>query len=220
MRADRGERRRGHLAEARVYLVASVGARDDGILTAVERALAGGAVDLVQLRDTSGDEARLRERALRLRPACARHGALLVLNDRPDLAAALDLDGAHVGQEDLPVVQARALLGPRRLLGLSTHDPEEITAARALPVDYVGLGPCFATGSKRLERAPGGAGLVARCLPAAGELPVFPIGGITPENVAGLAARGATRAAVGAGILADPDPAAATRRLREALCVD
>ena len=174
-------------------------------------------MDLLQLRDVSGDEPRLRARARLLRDLCAAHDVLLLLNDRPDIAAALDLDGAHVGRDDVPPETARAWLGPDRLLGLSTHDPEELAAAHEAPVDHVGLGPCFPTRSKALDYVPGGGALVARCLPAAGGLPVFPIGGITPANVAELAAAGATRAAVGAGILAAADPASAARAVREAL---
>lgn len=212
-----GAARRAHLETACVYLIVTLDAQRRDELAPTEAALASGAVDLVQLRDVSGDEARLRARAAALKVLCADHGVALILNDRPDIAAALDLDGAHVGRDDVPAATARAWLGPDRLLGLSTHDPAELEAARHEPVDHVGLGPCFPTGSKALAYEPGGAGLVARCLPVAGDLPVFPIGGITPDNVGSLAAAGATRAAVGAGILAAADPAAAARALREAL---
>lgn len=209
--------RHERLASARVYLIVTLDAPAADELIPVERALASGAIDLVQLRDVAGDDARTRERARRLRDLCAAHDALLILNDHPELAAALDLDGAHVGADDVPPETARAWLGPDRLLGLSTHDPAEVAAAHDAPVDHIGLGPCFPTRSKDLAYTPGGGALVARCLPAAGDLPVFPIGGITPANVATLAAAGATRAAVGAGILAAPDPADAARALREAL---
>ena len=215
--ASSGERRRARLEAACVYLIVTVGREAEGVLAAAYAALASGAVDLVQLRDVSGDPDRLRERAVQLRSACATHDALFLLNDHPELAAALDADGAHVGQGDMPSATARAWLGSERLLGLSTHDPEEIERAHQAPVDYLGLGPCFATGSKVLERAPGGAALFARCAPAAGALPLFPIGGITPQNVHALVAAGATRAAVGSGILAAEDPAAAARGLRDAL---
>lgn len=212
-----GLQRRDRLATARVYLIVTLDAPDAGELDALSRALASGAVDLVQLRDVSGDEPRMRARAERMRALCREHDALLILNDRPDVAAAMDLDGAHVGLDDVPAATARAWLGPDRLLGLSTHDPEEVAAARSQPVDHIGLGPCFPTQSKDLTYTPGGADLVARCVPAAGDLPVFPIGGITPENVHALAAAGATRAAVGAGILAAADPADAARAVQKAL---
>ncbi len=215
-----GEERRRHLAAARLYLILTLGAPREGELDAAEAALTSGAIDLVQLRDVSGDEAAMRARARSLRPLCHQHGALLLLNDHPEAAAALDLDGAHVGAHDAPPATARAWLGPDRLLGFSTHDPDEVAAAQALPVDHLGLGPCFATQSKDLAYPPGGGALVARCLPAAGDLPLFPIGGITPDNVGSLVAAGARRAAVGAGILAATDPAEAARRLRGVLLTE
>jgi len=215
--AQVGDERRARLAAARVYLILTV--RDDGPSwhAPLLAALQSGAVDVVQLRDVRGDEDALRADAASLQMRCEAFDVLFVLNDRPDLAAELDLDGAHVGQEDTPVTEARLLLGPERLLGLSTHDVGEVAAARRAPVDYVGLGPCHPTGTKQLSRTPGGAGLVAACAAAAGDLPVFPIGGITPANVAALVAAGARRAAVGTGILAAADPATAARALREAL---
>jgi thiamine-phosphate pyrophosphorylase len=163
------------------------------------------------------DERKTYFQAGSLQMLCHAFGVLFLLNDRPDLAAELDLDGAHVGQDDMPVAEARLLLGADRILGLSTHDAGEVEAARRADVDYVGLGPCFATDTKTLVRAPRGADLVAECRAAAGDLPVFPIGGITPDNVTALVAAGAARAAVGAGILAADDPAAAARTLRERL---
>jgi len=215
-----GEERRRRLAAARIYLIVTLGAPHADEFTAVAAALGSGAVDLVQLRDVSGDSALVRTRARALRALCRAHAALLLLNDHPEAAAALDLDGAHVGTGDAPPATARAWLGSERLLGLSTHDADEVSAARRLPVDYVGLGPCFPTASKQLAYEPGGQALVARCLPAAEGLPVFPIGGITPENVAHLIDGGARCAAVGAGILAAPDPAEAARRLRTALLTE
>ena len=212
-----GTKRRDRLAAARLYLIVTLDASDAAELAPLTSALTSGAVDLVQLRDVSGDEKRMRARAERMRALCQEHDALLILNDRPDVAAAMDLDGAHVGLDDVPAATARAWLGPDRLLGLSTHDPEEVAAARSQPVDHIGLGPCFPTQSKDLAYTPGGTELVARCVPVAGDLPVFPIGGITPGNAHVLAAAGATRAAVGAGILAAPDPADAACAVRKAL---
>jgi thiamine-phosphate pyrophosphorylase len=203
------------LRATRVYVILTLGPEGDDAKwrPAAERALATGCVGMLQLRDVGGDEDRLAARARDLAPRCAEHGALFLVNDRPDLAAALDADGAHVGQEDVPAAQARALVGPNRLLGLSTHGPEEMEAARALRVDYAGLGPCFPTVTKALVREPRGPALVASCLAAAGDLPFFPIGGITPANAASLVAAGARRVAVGAGVLAAADPAAAVRAL-------
>ena len=209
--------RRARLQSARLYLILTIGAEAPNWRPPLEAALATRRIGMVQLRDTSGDEARVRRRVDFLKAPCAAHGVLLLLNDNPALAAELDLDGAHVGQEDLAPAAARALLGPRRLLGLSTHDTEEIAAARTAPGGFLGLGPCFATDSKALDRRPKGADLVARCAGAAGDRPVFPIGGITPANAPPLVAAGALRLAVGAGILGAPDPSEAARRLADAL---
>ena len=209
--------RRERLAKARLYLILTVRVGDGAWPSALRQALASGCVDLVQLRAKGADEKALRGHLARLKPLCRSAGCLLLLNDHAALAAELDLDGAHVGQADMAVDEARALLGPDRLLGLSTHDEPEIEAAQTLPVDYLGLGPCFATQSKELERAPQGPELVARCAPLAADRPLFPIGGITPANAASLAAVGARRLAVGAGILAAADPAGAARHLAACL---
>jgi thiamine-phosphate pyrophosphorylase len=201
--------RRERLKKARVYLILTLDSEDVLPEEALRAALESGAVQVLQLRDTSREEARIQSHVQRLRPLCARHGVLFLLNDHPALAAELDLDGSHVGQDDLPPPAARAALGPARLLGLSTHDAGEIAAARLQPIDYVGLGPCFATASKRLERAPGGAALVASALAAAEGLPVFPIGGIDSTNLGLLVSAGARSAAIGSGILDAADPAEA-----------
>jgi len=211
--------RRERLRATRLYLIVTLGPSADQWLAPVSAALASGCIGMVQLRAVGSSESGIRGQVGRLRPLCTAYGALLLLNDLPRLAAELDLDGAHVGQGDLAPAAARALLGPERLLGLSTHDETEIEAARAAPLDYLGLGPCFPTASKALALPPGGAALVARCHAAAADRPLFPIGGISPSNAALLAGAGAHRLAVGAGILAAKDPAAAARHLDEALPV-
>ena len=209
--------RRERLAATELYLILTLPAGGALPLPVVDTLLATGGIGMLQLRAPDADEASLRRHVADLRPRCAAAGTLLLLNDAVALAAELDLDGAHVGQSDLEPSAARALLGPARLLGLSTHDEKEIEAARRAPVDYLGLGPCFATDSKALTRAPGGPALVARCLPLAGRRPVFPIGGIGPATIGRLAAAGADRVALGAGLLAAPDPAAAVSACRAAL---
>lgn len=208
-----GAERRARLRRARLCLVAGPETGGPGWWDAAERALATGLVDVLQLRVKAADDAAIAALTERALPCARRHGALLILNDHVALSAALGTDGAHVGEQDLPARVARLLLGPERLLGLSTHDEREVAAARSLPVDYVGLGPCFATGSKALERPPGGAALLRRVLPAAGPLPLFPIGGIDRAGAAALVAAGTLRLAVGSSVLRAPDPAAALRGL-------
>lgn len=137
----------------------------------------------------------------------------VLVNDRVDVAGALagrGCAGVHVGDGDLPASEARALLGGEAVIGLSTHGPRDVAAAAELPVDYLGFGPVHATATKGYGR---GLGAEAAWVAQAGTgLPLFPIGGIAPENAAELAPVG--RAAVSAAVLGAPDPAAAARALR------
>ncbi|MHC5011553.1 MAG: thiamine phosphate synthase [Planctomycetota bacterium] len=209
--------RHARLLATRIYLIVTPRALGPAWEDALEAALATDLVGMVQLREKDADDGAFVDLATRLRRHCDRHGALLILNDRVHLVDTTGADGAHVGEEDLPPEAARAQLGEHGLLGLSTHDAPEVAGARKRGADHVGLGPCFPTATKALARIPRGGLLVARCLPVAGELPVFPIGGIAPENVQDIVAAGASRVAVGAGVLAAADPAAAVRALDRAL---
>lgn len=208
--------RRERLARARLYVIATPAALGDDWERRVAAALASGAVDLLQLRAKAWQDERIVEVATRLQAMCRRNGALFVLNDRIDLAATIDADGVHVGEDDAPVVEARRVLGAHRLVGCSTHDAVELGAVQG--ADYAGLGPCFPTASKSLARTPGGAALVRAALPhAPAGLPVFPIGGIDEGNLPALIQAGATRAALGAGVLSQPDPGRAATRIRALL---
>jgi thiamine-phosphate pyrophosphorylase len=207
---------RERLEAARILLVVTEAACRGPWDRAVARALASGAVGIVQLREKSVDDPEFLLRARRLAALARPVGALVTLNDRAHLVREAGADGVHLGEDDLPPEQARDLLGPLPLIGLSTHDAAEAAAARGRGADYVGLGPCYATGTKRLSRPPGGPDLVRTCAGAT-TLPLFPIGGITPANVGDLARAGARRVAVGAGILSADDPERAARLLRAAL---
>lgn len=210
-----GPGRREALAAARVYLIWTPTSAAGDPFEAAARALSGGRVGMVQLRVKDADDGALRDAGRRLQELCRQHGALFVVNDDVETARRLGADGVHLGEEDASPEAARAALGPDVVIGLSTHGPAEVLAARARPVDYVGLGPCYATGSKALTRAPGGPALVR----AAAHLMrcVFPIGGITPARVPQLAAAGARRVAVGAGILGAEDPRQAAEAIHQAL---
>lgn len=143
--AATGIERRDRLARARLYLCleARPHGRDPGSLLAA--ALRGG-VDVVQLRDKEAGDAEILAAATVFRRLCDEHGALFVLNDRPDLAVRVAADGVHVGQEDMPVAAARAIAGPELLIGLSTHAPAELDATEG--TDYVAVGPVWATPTK------------------------------------------------------------------------
>src|SRR3984957_21072748 len=181
-----GEQRRARLAAARLYLVCNCMPGDRDLSDFLAAAIAGG-VDVVQLREKHLEDEFLTEAASVAADACDAHGALFILNDRPDIAAAVRADGVHVGQGDMPVAEARKIVGPEMRVGLSTHAPAEIDAA--LPtapdgspyVDYIGVGPVHPTPTK-LGRAPVGPELVSYAS-AHAHVPFFAIGGIDSENV-------------------------------------
>lgn len=173
-------------------------------------ALAGG-VDLVQWRVKDHPTVGL-ARCLAL---CHAHAVDLIVNDDPALAVTAGAAGAHVGQDDLDAAAARELLGPTRLLGVSTHDAAQLAAAHAAGADYAGFGPCYATATKGYREGLGPEAL--RVAVAAARLPVFAIGGITADNLPALIAAGCTRVAVSSAILGAADPTAAARALRRLL---
>jgi len=199
--------RRDRLARARLYLVCD--RRPEAFLRA---ALAGG-VDIVQLRDKEAGDEQLLEAARVFRHLADEHGALFFVNDRPDLAVAADADGVHVGQDDTPVSEARAVVGADRIVGLSTHSPDQIAAARG--VDYIAVGPVYATPTKP-GRPAVGLELIRHAAVHAPD-PWFAIGGIDGRTVGAVAAAGARRAVVVRAITEADDPRAAARALREAL---
>jgi thiamine-phosphate pyrophosphorylase len=190
----------------RLYLVLS--ARDTHVL---EPALRGGA-DVVQLRDKTLTDRELVAAAGPFRKACTRHRALFILNDRPDLVAKCYADGVHVGRSDASVAEARALVGPHRLVGLSASTVEELADVGG--ADYVGV-TAFATPTKE-DAVPGGLELV-RDAAAALTVPWVAIGGIDLDNVAEVVAAGAPGIAVVRAIRDAEDPEGAARALRAAL---
>ncbi|HSD51961.1 MAG TPA: thiamine phosphate synthase [Candidatus Methylomirabilis sp.] len=188
----------------------------DHVAIATE-ALAGGA-DMIQLRDKSGNLRALLPQAWAIQALCRAHGAIFIVNDRLDLALAAGADGVHVGQEDLPAEAARQLLGPGKILGVSTHDRGQAEAAQASGADYIGFGPMFSTGTKETGYTPRGlAGL--REVRAAVGLPILAIGGITLETVADVILAGATAPAVISAIVAAPDIGATAAAFRRRVAV-
>jgi thiamine-phosphate pyrophosphorylase len=181
------------------------------LLDTVAAALAAG-VNMVQLREKDLGTLELFVLAQELRQLTRRHGALLLINDRIDVALAAEADGVHLGGHSLPVAVARQLLGPERLLAVSTHQRAEIEAAAAGGADFVTFGPVYATPSKATYGAPQGVEkLRAACADA--PLPVFALGGITAARRPEVLAAGAAGVACIAAVLAAPDPAAAVRAL-------
>ncbi|MCD6727819.1 MAG: thiamine phosphate synthase [Solirubrobacteraceae bacterium] len=206
--------RRARLHAARLYLVTAAAPGGRSLADVLGPALAGG-VDVVQLRDKALDDEELLGAAATARRLCREAGALLILNDRPDLVDRAGADGAHVGQDDLPVGEARALAGPQALIGVSTHAPEQLAAAYEAGADYAGVGPVHATPTKPGRPAVGLA-YVEHAAQAA-RLPWFAIGGIDETNVAAVVGAGAARVAVVRAIGEAADPEAVARTLRAAV---
>lgn len=178
-----------------------------------EAALAGGA-DMIQLRDKTGSLRDLLPQAQAVQALCRSRGAFFIVNDRVDLALAVGADGAHVGQEDLPADSARRLLGPQRVLGVSTHSLAQAEAAQQFGADYIGFGPMFATGTKDTGYTPRGLDAL-REVRGAVALPILAIGGISLENVSLVIEAGATAPAVISAVVAAPDIAAAAAEFRQ-----
>jgi thiamine-phosphate pyrophosphorylase len=201
------------LDDARLYFVVEASASD----RLLDSALAGGC-DLLQLRDHDASDEELLAAAERFRDACDVHGALFVVNDRPELALQAGADGVHVGQDDLPVDAVRRLVGPDVFIGLSTHSPGQFEAALASDADYVSVGPIWETPTKAGRPA---AGLdYVRYAAAHATKPWFAIGGIDAENIGELVAAGARRAVVVRAIRDADDPRAVASALKSRLSVD
>ena len=181
----------------------------------VADALEGG-IDVVQLRD-KGQSARERYRTgLRLRDQTRAAGVPLVVNDRIDLARAIDADGVHLGQSDLPVEVAREQLGASAIVGVSASTVAEATAAEAAGADYLGVGAVYGTTSKAVPDEENGIGTERiEAIARAVDIPVIGIGGIDANNAAAVVDAGATGVAVISAITAADDPRAATGELRE-----
>jgi thiamine-phosphate pyrophosphorylase len=195
------------LKQVKLYLVTT---NVDNLNETVEAALQGG-VRLVQYRDKDADDPVRYERAKALRSLCHQYNALFIVNDRVDLALAVDADGVHLGQQDLPVAVARQLLGAHRMIGRSTTNPEELTRALQEGVDYIGVGPAYATPTKT-DKAVAGLEYL-RYAAVHATLPWFAIGGIDGQNLSEVVAAGAARVAIVRAIMKAEDPAQAAQRI-------
>jgi thiamine-phosphate pyrophosphorylase len=212
--SELGARRAARLDDARLYVVTD--ARSErGDLEAFLRAVAGASADLLQLRDKTADDDRLRAAAEVFRRVCDDTGALFVLNDRPDLAVEVGADGVHVGQDDAPPDAVRASVGPDLLIGRSTHSPAQLDASGEQDVDYVAVGPVHATPTKE-GRPPVGLGPVRHAAAHAAH-PWFAIGGIDATTVTDVLEAGARRIVVVRAVTEASDPAEAAWTLRRAL---
>lgn len=180
-----------------------------GVVETVRAAIEGG-VTLVQHRCKHGTTRDFVATASALMEILRPRGIPLIINDRVDVALAVDADGVHVGQDDMRVAKVRELIGPDRILGLSAALMEELTPDELGPIDYLGVGPVFATTTKPDADDAIGFDHLGRIKAAAG-LPVVAIGGLKPEHVEPTLATGADGLAVVSAIMAAEDPAKAAR---------
>ena len=201
----------GHV---RLYVLLTESLCSGDWLEAAGAAIDGGA-DCIQLREKTLPDRLLLDRARRLSVLCRQRGVPFIVNDRADIAVASGADGLHVGQKDLTVEDARRVLGPAPLVGVSTHSLEQARAAIARSPDYIAVGPMFATGTKPRDHVPGPA-LVAEVRRLT-SLPVVAVGGITPQNVGTVLGAGARCVCVCSAVIAEPDVADAARRLKRAV---
>ena len=179
----------------------------------VEAAIAGG-IDVVQLREKDTSARQRYELGRELRSITAAHDIPLIVNDRVDIALAIDADGVHVGQSDLPVAVVREQLGTDAIIGCSAATVDEATAAVDAGADYLGVGAVYGTTSKKVAGTKNGIGTdqVSEIVDAV-DVPVIGIGGITADNAAGVIEAGATGVAVISEITAADDPTTATQTL-------
>jgi thiamine-phosphate pyrophosphorylase len=207
---------RKRLADARLYLCTDA-RRSQGDLPRFLDAVLGAGVDIVQLRDKGLEAAEELALLEVFAQACRRHGRLLAVNDRADVALAAGADVLHLGQDDLPVPAARRILGPGPLIGRSSHSPAQSDAAAAEPgVDYFCAGPLWTTPTKP-GRPATGLSLIEHVARTAAARPWFAIGGISLDRLGEVLAAGATRVVVVRAITEAGDPAAATRELARRL---
>lgn len=203
------------LAAARLYVLVTTGlCRGRNPEEVAADAIRGGA-DVIQLREKQMLDGDFLALARKLREVCSARGALFVVNDRLHVAQLVDADGAHVGQEDLPGAHARKLLGPDRILGVSTHSPEQARAAIEAGASYIGVGPVNPTQTKPTAAA---VGLdYVRYASEEVEIPFFAIGGVNASNAGAVLAAGARRLAVCSGIISAESVAAAAAEIKETI---
>lgn len=195
-----GSYRQQRLQQALTYLVTSP---QENLIAVVEAALQAG-IAIVQYRDKQTEDCFRLDLAQHLKHLCHRYNALFLINDRVDLALAVEADGVHLGQTDLPIAVARQLLGSQRIIGRSTTNPEEMERALGEGADYIGVGPVYSTPTKPGKAA---AGLdYVRYARDHAPVPWFAIGGIDVDNLDEVLAAGAERVAVVRAVMTAENP--------------
>jgi thiamine-phosphate pyrophosphorylase len=203
------------LQVARLYGILDLGYVSMSDALAVAKKMLDGGVQVLQLRAKEKSRHEIRSLACDMAPLCHAHQVPLILNDYPEMVTQTGADGAHVGQDDLRVAEARALAGENAIIGQSTHSLAQALAAQREAPDYIGFGPLFATATKP-DYPPIGLEEIRQAQLLV-SLPVFCIGGIKRENLPSVLAAGAQRAVIVSGILQAPDPQTYCRACRELL---
>ncbi|WP_104047164.1 thiamine phosphate synthase [Vibrio jasicida] len=195
----------------RLYLVTD-DQQDLAILKRVVRKAVEGGVTMVQVREKHGDVRAFIERAQAVKDILKDTDVPLIINDRVDVALAVDADGVHLGQSDMPAIIARELIGPNKILGLSIENEEQLAQADSLPIDYIGLSAIFATPTKTNTKKHWGIDGLEMALETT-SLPIVAIGGINESNIPQLSATGVHGLALVSAICHAEDPKAASEYL-------
>jgi len=202
--------------------------KNSGLYVILDRAIAGdrdladiaediidGGADLIQLRDKVSSDSKFLKTAKSLRKITRKRRVLLIINDRADIAIASDSDGLHIGGDDLPLAEARRLIGKDKIIGISTHSLQEALLAQENGADYIGVGPIFKTASKP-DLKPIGPDIVSQ-ISAHIDIPAFFIGGIDLNNLYEITGRGGQSIAVASAILNTADISRTVRAFKETL---
>ena len=203
------------ISECRLYGILDTGYVTSDRMIAMAHSLIAGGVDILQLRAKKEGREEIRTMALEIAPICRKAGIPFILNDYPDLVPETGANGAHVGQDDLSVAEARRLAGPEAIIGKSTHSPAQALVAVGESPDYIGFGPLYATATKP-DYTPIGTEQIRevyRSLP----FPVFCIGGINLPNLPAVLRAGAKRVVIVSDLLTAVDPVARTEACRALL---
>lgn len=215
-RLARTLRPHGLMRHVRLYVLITESACQGDWFAAAEGAIRGGA-DCLQLREKELDGAEFLRRANRMVDLCGSNGVLCIINDRPDIALLSNADGVHLGQDDLPATEVRKLLGPSKIIGVSTHQLSQARQAVMDGADYIGVGPVFRSPTKPRDFV---AGLeFARQVALEIALPAVAIAGITEENIGAVLDTGIGAVAVTAAVVGQASPELAARRIKERLAV-
>ena len=197
-------------AEVKLYVLVS-SCQCSGSLRETVRAIIAGGADAIQLREKDTPDKALVAMAAEIRELTDETGRIFIVNDRPDIAAIVGADGVHLGQDDLPIAEARRMLRPGAIIGRSTHSAAQVRTAANEGADYIAVGPMFETTTKDAG-PPVGPALLTEAM-ALTEIPLVPVGGIDTDNAGQLIEAGATRIAVSAAVCAAADPKAAAEKL-------